>query len=63
MCMLKNEKRNPVSKIYLSFVAKKELVMFNIKYDYVGYEFMGAEEDSRRRVMSDRNLHSENFSK
>lgn len=38
MCVLKNEKKKPINKIYLTIVANKELLLLNMKFDYIGYE-------------------------
>lgn len=40
MFVLKNEKRKPIHKIYLTVLAKKQLLMLNLKFDYVGYQAM-----------------------
>lgn len=37
MCVLKSEKKKSIRKIYLTIVAKKELLMLNLKFDYIGY--------------------------
>lgn len=37
MCVLKNEKKRTISKIYLTLAAGKEMLLLTLKFDYIGY--------------------------